>query len=302
MNSFNGKLCKRGWILSLFVRCGTGMWSCYARRHLHPWMSSDRGSSLIRFNSVAGENRVCIIWAKCLQRMVRRWSYINSLNSHNASTVRAVQKASLDANMNTLMYLKKRYSLPTKITRKQWARRKHLHNWITHLNVLKDWAKSYRLYRNHNKVIYYQFFTKNTFLVFNLVAARNSIPARNKGSEDLVAGTYTRRILNRFAGYCNPRLKFLGRFASSHVLPTSAYAPNPTLTSSINFFENNTAVTPLLTDHLDFTSHWETSSSDLEVSTSSLRNLLGVYNTLVSSQLLSTYKLLVLLTFVRCCK
>ena len=181
--------------------------------------------------------------------MVRRWSYINSINSRNTSTARAVQKASFDANMNTLMYLKKRYSFPTKITRKQWARRKHIHNWITYLNVLKDWAKSYRLYRNHNKVVYYQFFTKNTFLAFNLVAARNSIPALNKGSEDVFTGTYTRRILSRFKVYSNPRLRFLERFASSHVLPSSIYVPDAYSNQPTTFFENNTAVIPLLTDN-----------------------------------------------------
>ena len=153
--------------------------------------------------------------------MVRRWSHINSINSTSLLTTRHIQKATVDANLNALMYLKKQYSLATKLTRKQWSRRKHLYAWLAHSNILKDWARSYRFHRTGAKLTYYQFFTKNSFLAFNLVVARNSIPALNRGSENLVTGNIIKRFLRFFNLFSTPRFKFLTSFKYTQILMIS---------------------------------------------------------------------------------
>ena len=186
--------------------------------------------------------------------MVRRWSYINFINCGPLVASQSVPNAAVDVNMNTLMYLKKRYTPATKLTRKQWSRRKHVYNWLAPMNVLKDWAKVYRFHRNHSKVIYYQFFTKNSFIGFNLVSARSSIPSLYKGSEDVLTGMYTKRLLRSFRRYSNPRISFLYSNKYARPLLISCYAESGTFLSSA--FETNRAVVPLLTDHLTYAAHW----------------------------------------------
>lgn len=188
--------------------------------------------------------------------MVRRWSYINFINCGPLVASSSIPKASVDVNMNTLMYLKKRYTPATKLTRKQWARRKHMHNWLAPMNILKDWAKVYRFHRNHSKVVYYQFFTKNSFMAFSLVAARSSIPSLHRGSEDVIAGMYTKRLLRFFQRYSNPRISFLYSNKYSRILLISSYSK--TYGSNLSsIFEENKSVVPLFTDHLTYTAHWD---------------------------------------------
>jgi hypothetical protein len=230
--------------------------------------------------------------------MVRRWSYINFINCGGLISSRAMPKASADVNMNTLMYLKKRYAPATRLTRKQWARRKHFHNWIAPMNVLKDWAKTYRFHRNHAKVVYYQFFSKHSFLAFNLVAARNSIPALNKGSEDVVTGAYTRRLIRYFQRYSNPRIQLFNSFGHSRVLAISYYTNDPYSEVS-SWFDGNRAVVPLLSDLSSSAIHWEQSQISSEQATSLLIKLLNLTLTLFLTQLLDVYKTLILLSLSR---
>lgn len=209
-----------------------------------------------------------------------------------------MQKASIDVNLNTLMYLKKRYQFATKLTRKQWARRRHVHNWLAHNNVLKDWAKSYRFHRNSTKLIYYQFFTKNSFIAFNLVSARSSIPSLNKGSADIITGSYVKRYLRFFSFYSHPRFKFFSSFQSTRLLTISL---NPSVQSHEigNFFESQTSVVPLYLDNLTSLMPW---TSLTDSSMQKQKALFQLFRTILSLQLayiLKLYKVLVLLTLRR---
>ena len=121
------------------------------------------------------------------------------------------------------------------------------------MNILKDWAKVYRFHRNHSKVVYYQFFTKNSFIGFNLVSARSSIPSLYKGSEDVLTGMYTKRLLRSFRRYSNPRISFLYSNKYARPLLISSYTESGIFTPST--FETNKAVVPLLTDHLNYAAH-----------------------------------------------
>lgn len=230
--------------------------------------------------------------------MVRRWSYINSINCDQLLISQSVPKASVDVNLNTLMYLKKRYTIATKLTRKQWARRKHLHNWIAPLNILKDWAKSYRFHRNIAKLIYFQFFTKNSFVAFNIVAACHSIPALYRGSESVVTGSYSKKILRFFIARSNSRCFFFSSFSYSRPLLISLN-PNIPNHQIEAFFDSQTALVPLYYDVLTSLMPW----TAINTPATSLRNLFAQLNLsqfkLFLSQLLTLYKSLVLLTLKR---
>jgi hypothetical protein len=230
--------------------------------------------------------------------MIRRWSYINSINCGNLISSRAMQKATVDVNMNTLMYLKKKYTPATRLTRKRWARRKHIHNWIPNLNVLRDWAKSYRFYKNHNKLVYNQFFTKHSFLAFNLIGARNSIPALHKGSENLITGSYTRRLLKYFSAYSNPRLAFFQSFKNSRLLTVSCYS-QPESPLDVTFFETNSSALPLFTDKLTAALPYETQRNPTDSPISYQVALFDLTFAVFKTQLLALYKTLVMLTFIK---
>jgi hypothetical protein len=123
---------------------------------------------------------------------------------------------------------------------------------------LKDWAKTYRFHRNHAKVVYYQFFTKNSFIAFSLVAARSSIPALHRGSEKVVAGAYTRRLLNLFYKYSNTRIRFLYAFKYSRPLLMSFYITRNKIISStdeLSDLATSNAYIPLLYDRFATATH-----------------------------------------------
>jgi hypothetical protein len=114
-------------------------------------------------------------------------------------------------------------------------------------NILKDWARGYRFYRNHGNLVFNQYFTKNSFLAFNLVSALNSIPCLHKGSRDVITGSTTRRVLNYFRHFSNSRLGFLRSIRHSAILSVS-YDPNHLNTAD---FETRAALVPLMADNLD---------------------------------------------------
>lgn len=133
--------------------------------------------------------------------MIRRWSYINKINASNSNFFLIIRKSSVDVNMNMTMYLRRTYTISTTLTRRKWARRRHLYNWLHLANVLRNWASAYRFYRKLNTSIFNQFFFKDTWVAFNLISAKNSIPSIHNGSEDLVTASITKSFLR----YCQTR-------------------------------------------------------------------------------------------------
>ena len=91
-------------------------------------------------------------------------------------------------------------------------------------------------------------------MAFSLVAARSSIPSLHRGSEDVIAGMYTKRLLRFFQRYSNPRISFLYSNKYSRILLISSYSK--TYGSNLSsIFEENKSVVPLFTDHLTYTAH-----------------------------------------------
>jgi len=230
--------------------------------------------------------------------MVRRWSYINSVNNLTPTNFRYMRKAAFDVTVNSTMYLRKTYSIPTRLTRKRWARRKHIHNWLYSANVLKDWAKSYRFYKNHNKSVLNQFFTPSSFIAFNLVSLTNSLPCLHKGSENVVTASFTRRILKYFSNYSslNPRLRALAQlkylnfsFMSIILTPDTAHLLEP---SKFLF--------PVLTDHSNTLSTLSTAThSEPAAPATEITKLLNLVFRAWNLQAVSIYRSLVQLSLTR---
>jgi len=144
------------------------------------------------------------------------------------------------------MYLRKLYTPATTLIRRRWSRRRHLHNWLATANILKDWARGYRFYRNYNNFVFNQHFTKNSFVAFNLVSALNSIPCLHKGSEDVVTASITRKVLNYYRHFSNPRLRFLRLMRHSSILSVSYSSDR----SNLSDFDSHAALVPLMSDNL----------------------------------------------------
>lgn len=188
--------------------------------------------------------------------MVRRWSYINSLNALKLTSFEPAQRAAFDSITNSTMYLRKECTPSTMLRRRRWARRKHINNWLALSNILKDWALTYRFYRNYNKMVFNQLFTKTSFTAFSIVRAKNSLPCLHKGSEQVLTGSITRRILEYYRRFSNPRLRFLSSFKHTSLITVSSLPLTPTsfetLSSSAHLF-------PLMIDSPDGAYHLEQS-------------------------------------------
>ena len=98
--------------------------------------------------------------------MIRRWSFIGQTNKSLYSLYIPLQHYLIDANVNSVMYLRKSHSFFTKTRRRSWARRKHLYNWLIGSSLLKFWAKRYRVYRNMHKFLQNVFAMRTSFLTF----------------------------------------------------------------------------------------------------------------------------------------
>jgi len=208
---------------------------------------------------------------------------------------RYIRKAAFDETVNATMYLRKIYSIPTRLTRKGWARRKHAHSWLYSSNVLKDWAKSYRLYKNHNKSVLNQLVTSDSYVAFNLVSLSNSLPCLHKGSEDFTTASFTRRILKYFGNYSalNPRLRAIAHFGALNLVFISC-APE---TATPELLEPKKFLLPLLTDSVSEFADIDTTPQDEQLcSTTDISELLHTLFDIWIMHLKSVYAVLTLLS------
>ena len=132
------------------------------------------------------------------------------------------------------------------------------------------------------------------------MTARNSIPSLHKGSEDVVASTYTKRILNYFKMYSNPRLRFFLSFKYARPLQIACY-PNPTF-STFNvplYFESSKAVVPCLTDNVRSLTPLNDDENEIDLKPDLRLDLFRLMTQYFYSTLASVYKILVVLTVHR---
>lgn len=231
--------------------------------------------------------------------MIRRWSYINSINSLNprfVSNPADVSRAAFDLNVNSTMYLYKYYSPATRISRRRWARRRHIYNLIPLTNIISRWAKYYRTTRNHSKSIIYQDFFGHSFVAFNFVSVMNSVPAIHRGLENVITSPLTRRMLSHFRVYGNPRLKFILKQKNLALSLISIY----NLEKNFTKLEDTRAAGPLLYDGRTSFMSWD------EITPSHKFNYAELWNSILHlcweqavAQVVALYKTLVLLSYTR---
>lgn len=108
--------------------------------------------------------------------MIRRWLYLNEVNN----VYKVYQPLDIVVHMKSLKvttyWRKDLYHTPTKLRRKQTSRRKHLHNWLIYNNILTDWSKEYLFFKKHIRWLLTLQCFKNSFLIYNLLLFKNSIP------------------------------------------------------------------------------------------------------------------------------
>ena len=293
MNPFYGKLRERWWLLPLLLCSCPGMWSCNASRYLCARVPTNCWSVVVWVNPITGENRVCIVWIKRSKRMVRRWSYINSLNSFDPVDCYVAHKSAFDTIINSTMYLRKDFTLVTELRRRRWARRKHLHTWIPLMNILHNWASMYRFYKNYLKTTLNQLLFKNSFVALNLLRSRNSLPCLFKGSELVVTSSLVRKSLKYFSYHLNHRLRF---FSKQNELNTLLVSIPDVSQVQQGFPDQAKSLLVNLTDNVDSWSH-PSSLYNLNQGKSKqlLLSTLTQMHALTFSHALPTYKVLVLL-------
>lgn len=148
--------------------------------------------------------------------MVRRWSHINQLKSLPSLADKKIRIGSSDSIINSLMYLRKDFAAVTTARRKGWARRVHINDLLSTSNVLIVWAREYRFYRNYNRSIFYQFFSKYTYLSFNLMFSKSLTSRYSRANVGSLGSGVSKRLVNYFSrSFVYSRLGFLSDYRSS---------------------------------------------------------------------------------------
>jgi hypothetical protein len=228
--------------------------------------------------------------------MVRRWSYINMLNDVRVSAFVNARQAAFNTTMNTSMYLRKLYTPSTTLVRRRWSRRRHLHNWLCNANILKDWARGYRFYRTYNSFVFNQHFTRTSFIAFNLISAKNSIPCLHAGSENVLTAVITKKILKYFNSATNTRLRFLSYLKYSSILLVSYDSSS----SKFEDFSSHTSLVPLMPDAIGQTLPLEVATStDSEQEVGLIENTFSLIFRATLLNIIYIYRISILLILSR---
>lgn len=111
--------------------------------------------------------------------MVRRWSYLNYLNTTSLQTKVYNHKPLLSAHHTTIFkatthYRRKLYKQElTKLVRKSFFRRRHLHGWLIYQNILVSWARDYLFFRRYSRILLGLNTYKNNYLIHNVLIFKN---------------------------------------------------------------------------------------------------------------------------------
>ena len=227
--------------------------------------------------------------------MVRRWSYLASVNSFYNKSYEGHQQAAFGVTVRATMYFKGTYTVPSKLTRGRWARRRHIYGWLHLSNILKSWSQIYRFNRAHLKGSLRQHVTPLNFLAFNAVTVQNSIPSRHTGSNNIVVSTLPKRVIRYFSKYNVSRSLFLLKLKNFNI----SYVSIPNGTQDISTYTDNKFAPVLVADNVSYLSQAHNSlnsrASSLLVLNDRLSQLV-FQHTLPS--VVSIYRVLTLLTLI----
>jgi hypothetical protein len=182
--------------------------------------------------------------------MVRRWSYINSLNSTYKHSLDGKRQSTFTVTVKSTMYFRKPYSVPTVLSRRRWARRKHLYGWLPMSNIIKSWAQTYRFVRNYLKSVMRSNMFKSSFIAFNLVSLKNMAPSSYKGLETILISSVSRKTLRYFSTKVSSRMNSLLHFKNANI----AFMSFPDILPRVNKYTENNFVVPMLVDSVNFQS------------------------------------------------
>ena len=146
--------------------------------------------------------------------MIRRWSYLNKVNRLTRRVESNYLQGQSDHLMNTFMWLhNQEFPTTSYVFRTSWARRRHAHNWLYITNIMITWAREYRFYRNYNRAIGYQFFTKNSYLAANIVSLRTQLSTRSRSDSLAINSSLNNKVITYFIKRMySTRLNFLLSF------------------------------------------------------------------------------------------
>ena len=106
--------------------------------------------------------------------MVRRWSYLNSLNASFFTAGRPkigqlLYKHQYTLFKTTTYYRNKIYEpTTTRLTRYSFFRRRHMNNWLLYTNVLNSWSNEYLFFRKYLRCTQTLFFFKTNYITLHL--------------------------------------------------------------------------------------------------------------------------------------
>ena len=131
--------------------------------------------------------------------MVRRWSYLNSVNSIFFDQYRLLNFIHYEQSFKTNIVFRKDINQVSTLSRKSWSRRKHLTNWLVYQNVLTDWSKDYLFFKKYNRfTLVFQMF-KNTFFSYNSFLIKKLNTSSTVGTEAFVFSTLISKVIK----YCS---------------------------------------------------------------------------------------------------
>jgi len=126
--------------------------------------------------------------------MVRRWSYLNNINDIFFNQYNKLTFTHYQQNFKNTTVFRKEISQLSSLSRKSWARRKHLTNWIIYQNVLTDWSNEYLFFKQYNRsTLSFQLFS-NSFLTQNQLLIKKLTASTSLGTEKVILGTITSKI------------------------------------------------------------------------------------------------------------
>lgn len=138
--------------------------------------------------------------------MVRKWSYINSLNTrasyHLPSPRYLLRRHSIKVFRSGTRFLKRYVKFQTRFTRLAYRRRKHLTSWLSISHITFTWVKNFLKYRQYLR--FYQSLGSVKFqsysTTYNLV---NQTKIKDKNSLLYSASTFScsRKLLNSFESF-----------------------------------------------------------------------------------------------------
>ena len=137
--------------------------------------------------------------------MVRRWSYLNLINTTFSSEHKALAFAHHYVTFKATTYYRKSIHRITKLSRRSWSRRKHIHNWLLYQNLVANWAQDYLFFRKYNRWALTLNLFRNSYLTHNLLILKSASIFDFDGSEEVVVSKFVRRII-RYSSKLNAQM------------------------------------------------------------------------------------------------